>query len=78
MDVQDFLDGGEVNVKAVDDVELVVEGHRERKEDGSKSAKKFFRRFALPRDIQLEDVTSVMSSDGVLTISVPKKVSLVM
>jgi len=75
IDVHDFMDVGEISVKAVNERELVVEGHLEKKEDGSKSSKRFLRRFVVPGDIQLEAVTSVMSSDGVLTISAPKRVS---
>ncbi|XP_047474764.1 uncharacterized protein LOC125029065 [Penaeus chinensis] len=73
IDVHDFMNGGEISVKAVNDRELVVEGHLEKKEDGSRSSKQFLRRFVVPGDIQLEAVTSAMSSDGVLTISAPKK-----
>ncbi|XP_047474772.1 uncharacterized protein LOC125029068 [Penaeus chinensis] len=76
IDVHDFLDGGEVTVKAVNERELVVEGHLEKKGDGSKSTKRFLRRFVVPGDIELEAVTSVTSSDGVLTISAPKKKAL--
>lgn len=74
MDVQDFTDGGDITVKAVNEKELVVEGHVEKKEGGSKFTKKFLRRFVVPGSIYLESVTSVMSSDGVLTITAPKKV----
>nr|XP_045610251.1 uncharacterized protein LOC123765552 [Procambarus clarkii] len=73
VDVQDFTDGGEITVKAVNEKELVVEGHVEKKEGGSKFTKKFLRRFVVPGSIYLESVTSVMSSDGVLTITAPKK-----
>lgn len=75
IDVHDFMDGGEINVKAVNDRELVVSGHTDKKEGGAKSSKRFLRRFVVPGDIQLDAVTSVMSSDGVLTVSAPKKVS---
>ncbi|XP_042893945.1 uncharacterized protein LOC122267838 [Penaeus japonicus] len=68
-----WRDGGEISVKAVNDRELVVEGHMEKKENGSQSTKRFLRRFVVPGDIHLGAVTSVMSSDGVLTISAPKK-----
>jgi len=74
LDVHDFMNGGEISVKAVNDRELVVEGHLEKKEDGSKSSKRFLRRFVVPGDIELEAVISVMSSDGVLKILAPKKV----
>jgi len=74
LDVHDFMNGGEISVKAVNNRELVVEGHLEKKEDGSKSSKRFLRRFVVPGDIELEAVISVMSSDGVLKILAPKKV----
>ncbi|ROT62311.1 heat shock protein 21 [Penaeus vannamei] len=63
IDVHDFMDVGEISVKAVNERELVVEGHLEKKEDGSKSSKRFLRRFVVPGDIELEAVISVMSSD---------------
>ncbi|XP_063586544.1 heat shock protein 22-like [Penaeus indicus] len=73
IDVQDFMNVGEISVKAANERELVVEGHLERKEDGSKSSKRFLRRFIVPGDIELEAVISVMSSDGVLKILAPKR-----
>ncbi|XP_063586536.1 uncharacterized protein LOC134764002 isoform X2 [Penaeus indicus] len=73
IDVQDFMDVGEISVKAVNERELVVEGHLEKKEDGSKSSKRFLRRFVVPGDIELEAVMSAMSSDGVLKILAPKR-----
>ncbi|XP_042893943.1 uncharacterized protein LOC122267836 [Penaeus japonicus] len=73
IDVHDFMDGGDVSVKAANDRELVVEGQLEKKEDDSKSTKRFLRRFVVPGDIELDSVTSVVSSDGVLTVSAPKK-----
>lgn len=73
LDVQDFVDG-EVNVEAVSDRELVVEGRVEREEGGAKSTKRFQRRFLVPGHFNLEGVDSSMSSDGVLTITVPKMV----
>ncbi|XP_068208593.1 uncharacterized protein [Palaemon carinicauda] len=76
LDVQDFMNGGEITIKALNDKEIVVEGHIE-KEGGSKSIKRFMKRFTVPENIKLESVSSVMSSDGVLTITAPKKSSLV-
>ncbi|XP_047473901.1 uncharacterized protein LOC125028555 [Penaeus chinensis] len=73
LDVKDFSDGGEISVKAVNDRELVVEGRKEKQGDGSRCSQRFLRRFVVPGDIQLDAVTSVVSSDGVLTISAPKK-----
>lgn len=68
------MNGGEITVKAVKDRELVVEGRVEKEEDGSSYTKRFLRHFVLPFDVYLESVSSVMSSDGVLTITAPKKV----
>ncbi|XP_063603423.1 uncharacterized protein LOC134779295 isoform X2 [Penaeus indicus] len=76
LDVKDFSDGGEISVKAVNDRELVVEGRKEKQGDGSKCSQRFLRRFVVPGDLQLDAVNSVVSSDGVLTISAPKKPSL--
>ncbi|XP_047474771.1 uncharacterized protein LOC125029067 isoform X4 [Penaeus chinensis] len=73
IDVKDFMDGGQINVKAVNDRELVVSGHTDKNGGGSKSTKRFLRRFVVPGDIQLDAVTSAVSSDGVLTVSAPKK-----
>lgn len=75
VDVQDFINGGEVNVKVVNEREIVIEGHVEKKEGNTTSTKRFRKRYVLPEDIEVEKVTSVMSSDGVLTITTPKKVS---
>ncbi|XP_042855521.1 uncharacterized protein LOC122242304 isoform X2 [Penaeus japonicus] len=76
LDVKDFTDGGEISVKAVNDRELVVEGRKEKAGDGSKCSQRFLRRFVVPGDIRLDAVASVVSSDGVLTISAPKKPKL--
>lgn len=62
-------------MRAVQDRELVVEGHTEQQEGGAKLKKQFHRRFVLPHDIYPESVSSVMSADGVLTITAPKKVT---
>lgn len=75
LDVQDFTNGGNIKVKAVNDREIVVEGHIEKEKSGSKYKQQFHRRFVLPLNICLDAVSSVMSSDGVLTIMAPKKVS---
>lgn len=75
MDVHDFLDG-EVKVKAEGE-EVVVEGRLERREKGgsSVSSHSFTRRFSLPPFTDMAAITSVMSSDGILTITAPKMVS---
>ena len=73
VDVHDFINGGEVNVKTLDEVEIVVEGHVKRKVGNTTSTKSFKRTFILP-DIEPESITSVVSSDGILIIKALKKV----
>ncbi|XP_047474968.1 protein lethal(2)essential for life-like [Penaeus chinensis] len=70
LDVHDFK-SGDVKVR-VEDNEVVVEGRVEKEEDEFKSMKSFCRRFNVPGKVDMEGVTSAMSSDGVLTITAPK------
>ena len=76
LDVHDFVNGGDISVNVVDETELVVEGQTDRDSGDSKSSDHFLRRFVLPRNVQLDSISSVMSSDGVLTVIVPKKVKI--
>nr|XP_027233920.1 uncharacterized protein LOC113825303 [Penaeus vannamei] len=73
LDVHDFLEG-DVRVKVLDEEELLVEGHVERKEEGSLSVSShsFRRYFSLPRHTDMAAITSVLSTDGILTITAPK------
>jgi len=50
-----------------------VEGKSEQQEaeQGGYSSRHFLRRFVLPEGYEADKVTSTLSSDGVLTISVP-------
>ncbi|XP_045131968.1 serine-rich adhesin for platelets-like isoform X1 [Portunus trituberculatus] len=73
VDVQDFMKGGNVTVRSVQDRELVVEGDVERQQGGERYKKQFHRRFVLPSNIYSESVSSVISADGVLTITARKK-----
>ena len=75
MDVRDFKES-DVTVKMVDENELIIEGSVEKRQDNSVSKKSFHRRFTFPGLVSAETVTSSMSSDGVLTVTVPKKVSV--
>ncbi|XP_042889737.1 protein lethal(2)essential for life-like [Penaeus japonicus] len=71
LDVQEFK-SGDVKVRVEDDKQVVVEGRMEKEEDDFKSMKSFYRRFNFPGKVNLEAVTSAISSDGVLTITAPK------
>ena len=66
-----------MSVRAVGDSELVVEGRQRTpslNSAGYSSSRAFQQRFVFP-GLQVEDVTSSVSSDGVLTITAPKNVS---
>ena len=71
MDVQQFKPS-ELSVKVVDD-HIVVEGkHEEREDNQGYISRHFVRRYALPKGFKADKVVSTLSSDGVLTVSVPK------
>nr|XP_027228839.1 alpha-crystallin A chain-like [Penaeus vannamei] len=71
LDVHDFMNE-DVKVKVVDNKEVVVEGRAEKNDGTLRSSKSFCRRFTLPGAVDMNAVTSAMSSDGVLTITAPK------
>ena len=82
MDVRDFADGS-IKVRAVGEHELVVEGLQETRTESepnastrssSSSSRRFQQRFMFP-GLQVEGVSSTVSSDGVLTVTAPRKVS---
>lgn len=75
LDVQQFAPG-EITVK-VSDGSIVVEGkHEEKQDEHGFVSRHFVRRYLPPsRELDLDNVVSSLSSDGVLTISVPKMVS---
>nr|XP_014103766.2 heat shock protein 23 [Bactrocera oleae] len=71
LNVQQFKPS-ELNVKVVVD-HIVVEGkHEEREDDHGYISRHFVRRYALPKGFQADKVVSTLSSDGVLTVRVPK------
>ncbi|EDW73599.1 uncharacterized protein Dwil_GK17635 [Drosophila willistoni] len=75
LDVKDY---NELNVKVVDDSVVLVEGKTEQKmnDDCGYSSRHFLRRFVLPEGYDADQVTSSLSSDGVLTINVPNPPSV--
>lgn len=73
MDVHDFVTG-EVKVKVAGERELVVEGCTEVKDgERSVSTNSFRRRFVLPTNTDEKAVSAVLSDDGILTITAPRK-----
>ncbi|XP_047004601.1 alpha-crystallin A chain-like [Schistocerca americana] len=72
LDVQQFRPD-EISVKKIDDF-VVVEGkHDERKDGHGYVSRQFTRRYRLPDDIEVDQMVSKLSADGVLTITAPKK-----
>lgn len=67
----------EIIVKTIGD-QVIVEGrHEEKQDDHGYVSRHFVRKYDLPADHRAEDVVSTLSSDGVLTITAPKKKSAV-
>lgn len=72
VDVQQFAPN-EITVKATGDDTIIVEGiHEERPDDHGFVSRRFMRRYVLPRGHDLNEVVSNLSSDGVLTVTVPR------
>ncbi|XP_073838700.1 heat shock protein 23-like [Musca autumnalis] len=71
MDVAQFKPN-ELTVKVVDNC-IVIEGkHEEREDEHGFIERHFVRRYVLPKGYDADKVASTLSSDGVLTVSVPK------
>lgn len=72
LDVQQFKPD-QITVKTVDNT-VVIEGkHEERQDEHGYISRQFQRRYVLPDNVDPAAVVSALSSDGVLTISAPKK-----
>ncbi|XKL67686.1 hypothetical protein PGB90_003177 [Kerria lacca] len=73
LDVQQFKPE-EINVKVADDY-LVVEGKHEEKQDKHGFiSRQFTRRYKIPDNVEKNAIESQLSSDGILSISAPKKI----
>ncbi|XP_026320443.1 protein lethal(2)essential for life-like isoform X2 [Hyposmocoma kahamanoa] len=72
LDVQQFAPE-EISVKASNNC-VVVEGkHEEKQDEHGFISRQFTRRYILPGGYDVADVVSTLSSDGVLTVSAPKR-----
>lgn len=72
LDVQQFAPE-EISVKVMDRY-VVVEGKHEEKPDAHGwVSREFTRRYIIPEQCNIDEVTSKLSSDGVLSICVPRK-----
>ncbi|KAK9871914.1 hypothetical protein WA026_015162 [Henosepilachna vigintioctopunctata] len=72
LDIQQFAPE-EITVKT-SGRSIVVEGkHEEKQDEHGFISRHFVRRYILPEDHNIEDVISSLSSDGILTVTAPKK-----
>lgn len=76
LDVKQF-GVNEITVKLIDKSVLVVEAKHEEKEDEHGSiSRQFTRKYTVPSCYDIEHIESFLSSDGILTITIPKKKSI--
>lgn len=71
LDVQHYAPH-EISVKTEHKQVVVHAKHEEKRDQHGHIARQFTRRYDLPDEFKTEDVTSSLSSDGVLTIKVPR------
>jgi len=74
LDIQNFQPE-EIAVKAVKGFLMVDGKHEERGERLGLISHQFTRRYVLPEGVFPEDITCSLGSDGILTLSAPRKVS---
>lgn len=73
LDVQHF-DPKEVTVKVSGNNTIIVEGkHEEKKDEHGYISRHFIRKYVVPKGHDVEKIKSLLSSDGVLTITVPSE-----
>ncbi|XP_055533260.1 protein lethal(2)essential for life-like [Wyeomyia smithii] len=75
LDVQQFSPN-EISVKAIDNSILVEGKHEEKQDEHGFISRHFVRRYVLPSGHDPEAIVSSLSSDGILTITAPKRALL--
>ncbi|CAH0599143.1 unnamed protein product [Chrysodeixis includens] len=73
LDVQHFSPD-EISVKTADGYVVIEAKHEEKQDEHGYVSRQFSRRYALPEGTESKEVISQLSSDGILTVSAPKKV----
>ncbi|KZC10007.1 PREDICTED: protein lethal(2)essential for life-like [Dufourea novaeangliae] len=63
----------EINVKVVDKCVIVEGKHEEKKDEHGWISRQFTRKYLIPEQCDIEQVSSSLSSDGVLSITAPRK-----
>lgn len=72
LDVQQFKPE-EINVKVVDKCVIVEGKHEEKKDEHGWISRQFTRKYLIPEQCDIDQVSSTISSDGVLSITAPRK-----
>lgn len=72
LDVQQFKPE-EIDVKVVDKYVIVNAKHEEKKDEHGWISRQFTRKYLVPEQCNIDHVKSSLSSDGVLSIEVPRK-----
>ena len=72
LDVQQF-DPSEIDVKLVDKFVVVTAKHEEKQDEHGWISRQFVRKYLIPEQCDIDQVASKLSSDGVLTITAPRK-----
>lgn len=75
LDVHQFKPD-EIKVKVVDNLIIVDAHHEEQQDEHGWISRKFQRKYSIPDDCDSALIKSALSSDGVLTLTVPKKAEL--
>lgn len=70
LDVQHFQPN-EISVKTENNSIVVHGKHEEKQDDHGYISREFTRRYELPKGFKVEEVTSSLSSDGILTLKCP-------
>ena len=72
LDVQQFKPE-EINVKVVDKYVIVEAKHEDKQDEHGWVSRQFVRKYLIPEQCDLTQVSSNLSSDGVLSITAPRK-----
>ncbi|CAG0918490.1 unnamed protein product [Notodromas monacha] len=66
----------EVHVKTVDNYVTIEGRHDEKEDEHGYISRHFVRKYLLPEGVKAEEVTSTLSSDGVLSVTAPKQMAI--
>ena len=64
----------EISVKSLDGGTILIEGrHEEKQDEHGYISRQFSRKYLLPKDVEVEKISSSLTPDGVLTVTAPKR-----